>query len=79
MKIDRIDVCHQTIQDETCESLVVSVLSRDEDDEYEVRFNLNYRDEISPLVELCVSEMNTTPEVREFFLMVSDQYFEQYD
>lgn len=78
MKIDRIDVCHETIQEETNESLVVSVNETDKDDEFEIRFHLNYHEEISPLVGLCVDEMNKRPEVRKFFLKVVDQYYEQF-
>ena len=77
MKIDRIDVCHETIQEETNESLVVSVNETDNDEEFEIRFHLNYHEEISPLVGLCVDEMNKTREAREFFLKVVDQYYEQ--
>jgi len=77
MKIDRIDVCHETIQEETNESLVVSVNETDKDDEFEIRFHLNYNEEVSPLVGLCVDEMNNTPEAKEFFLKVVDQYYEQ--
>lgn len=78
MKIDRIDVCHETIQEETNESLVVSVNETGKDDEFEIRFHLNYHEEVSPLVGLCVDEMNKTPEAREFFLKVVDQYYEQF-
>lgn len=77
MKIDRIDVCHETIQEETNESLVVSVNETDNDEEFEIRFHLNYHEEVSPLVGLCVDEMNKTREAREFFLKVVDQYYEQ--
>ncbi len=78
MKIDRIDVCHETIQEETNESLVVSVNETDNEEEFEIRFHLNYHEEISPLVGLCVDEMNKTPEARKFFLKVVDQYYEQF-
>tara|TARA_R100001530_G_C4257925_1_gene139682 strand:- start:403 stop:639 length:237 start_codon:yes stop_codon:yes gene_type:complete len=78
MKIDRIDVCHETIQGETNESLVVSIQATSDEDEFAVRFHLNYHDELSPLVGLCVDEMNKTPEVRDFFLKVVDQYYEQF-
>ena len=77
MEIDRIDVCHETIQEETDESLVVSCLSvGDNGEDFQVRFNLNYQEDISPLVSLCVDEMNKTPEIREFFLTIIDQYWE---
>jgi hypothetical protein len=78
MKIDRIDVCHETIQEETNESLVVSVVETDNEDEFQIRFHLNYHEELSPLVGLCVDEMNKTPQAREFFLKVVDQYYEQF-
>ena len=77
MEIDRIDVCHETIQEETDESLVVSCLSiGDNGEDFQVRFNLNYQEEISPLVSLCVDEMNNTREIRELFLTIIDQYWE---
>ena len=77
MEIDRIDVCHETIQEETDESLVVSCLSvGDNGEDFQIRFNLNYKEEVSPLVGLCVDEMNKTPEIREFFLTVIDQFWE---
>jgi len=41
MKIDRIDVCHETIQEETNESVIVSVVSTDNKDEFQIRFHLN--------------------------------------
>ena len=78
MKIDRIDVCHETIQEETDESVIVSVVKTDNEDEFQIRFHLNYHEEQSPLVGLCVDEMNKTPEAREFFLKVVDQYYEQF-
>jgi hypothetical protein len=78
MKIDRIDVCHETIQEETNESLIVSVVETDNEEEFAIRFHLNYHEEISPLVGLCVDEMNNTPEARDFFLKVVDQYWEQF-
>ena len=77
MKIDRIDVCHETIQEETNESIVVSVVETDKEEEFAIRFHLNYQEELSPLVGLCVDEMNKTPQAREFFLKVVDQYYEQ--
>ncbi len=78
MKIDRIDVCHETIQEETNESLVVSVVDTGKEDEFEIRFHLNYHEEVSPLIGLCVDEMNNTPQARDFFLKVVDQYYEQF-
>ena len=76
MKVDRVDVCHETIQEETDESLVVSVTNinkgkrniNDEEDDFQYRFNLNYHDEVSPLIQACVGEMNNTEEVKDFFL-----------
>jgi len=78
MKIDRIDVCHETIQEETDESIIVSVVSTGNEDEFQIRFHINYHEKISPLVGLCVDEMNKTPQAREFFLKVVDQYYEQF-
>ena len=67
MKIDRIDVCHETIQEETDESVIVSVVETDNEDEFQIRFHLNYHEELSPLVGLCVDEMNKTPKQENFF------------
>tara|TARA_R110002020_G_scaffold81777_1_gene202829 strand:+ start:4301 stop:4537 length:237 start_codon:yes stop_codon:yes gene_type:complete len=78
MKIDRIDVCHETIQDETNESIVVSVVETENEEEFAIRFHLNYHEELSPLIGLCVEEMNNTTQAREFFLKVVDQYYEQF-
>ena len=78
MKIDRIDVCHETIQEETDESVIVSVVETDNEDEFQIRFHLNYHEGLSPLVGLWVDEMNKTPQAREFFLKVVDQYYEQF-
>ena len=80
MKVDRIDVCHETIQEDTDESLVVSCVSvGDSGEDFQIRFHLSYSEEVSPLVGLCVDEMNKTPEVREFFLKIVDQYWETID
>tara|TARA_R100001163_G_scaffold57736_1_gene45740 strand:+ start:694 stop:930 length:237 start_codon:yes stop_codon:yes gene_type:complete len=78
MKIDRIDVCHETIQEETNESIIVSIVETDQDDEFKVRFHLNYHEDLSPLVGLCVDEMNKTPQAKEFFLKIMEQYYEQF-
>ena len=78
MKIDRIDVCHETIQEETNESIIVSIVETDQDDEFKVRFHLNYHEDLSPLVGLCVDEMNKTPQAKEFFFKVMEQYYEQF-
>jgi hypothetical protein len=43
-----------------------------------VRFHLNYHEDISVLVAACVDEMNKREEVRDFFIKVQDQYFEQF-
>ena len=73
---DRLDVCHETIDEESCESLIVSVKTISKD-KFETRFNLNYKDEISPLMAVCIDEMNRTDAVREFFLSIVDMYIEQ--
>ena len=78
MKINRIDVCHETIQEETNESLVVSVVDTTKEDEFEIRFHLNYHEEVSPLIAMCVDDMNNTPQARDFFIKVVDQYYEQF-
>ena len=78
MKIDRIDVCHETIQEETDESLVVSIVQTNNEDEFAIRFHLNYHEELSPLIGLCVDEMNKTPQAKDFFLKVIDRYYEQF-
>ena len=81
MKINKdiIDVSHETIQEETNESIVVSIKNTKSDEDFVVRFHLNYHEEISVLVAACVDEMNKNAEVRDFFLKVQDQYFEQFE
>jgi hypothetical protein len=80
MKINKdiIDVSHETIQEETNESIIVSIQNTDDDEDFMVRFHLNYHEDISVLVAACVDEMNKKEEVRDFFLTVQDQYFEQF-
>jgi hypothetical protein len=80
MKINKdiIDVSHETIQEETNESIIVSIQNTDDDEDFMVRFHLNYHEDTSVLVAACVDEMNKKEEVRDFFLTVQDQYFEQF-
>jgi hypothetical protein len=81
MKINKdiIDVSHETIQEETNESIIVSIQNTDDDEDFMVRFHLNYHEDISVLVAACVDEMNKREEVRDFFIKVQDQYFEQFE
>jgi hypothetical protein len=76
---DIIDISHETIQEETNESLVISIKNINDDDDFEVRFHLNYHEDISVLVAACVDKMNSQKEVLAFFMKVQDQYFEQFD
>jgi len=80
MKINKdiIDISHETIQEETNESIIVSIQNTDDDEDFMVRFHLNYHEDISVLVAACVDEMNKREEVRDFFIKVQDQYFEQF-
>ncbi len=80
MKINKdiIDISHETIQEETNESIIVSIQNTDDDEDFMVRFHLNYHEDISVLVAACVDEMNKQEEVRDFFIKVQDQYFEQF-
>jgi len=80
MKINKdiIDISHETIQEETNESIIVSIKNTDNDEDFMVRFHLNYHEDISVLVAACVDEMNKQEEVRDFFIKVQDQYFEQF-
>ena len=80
MKINKdiIDISHETIQEETNESIIVSIKNTDNDEDFMVRFHLNYHEDISVLVAACVDEMNKREEVRDFFIKVQDQYFEQF-
>ena len=73
MKVNILDVCHETISDESNESLVLSI-KMISDLEGETRVNINYNDN---LVEFCASEMKDNNEVRDFFLRVTDLYFQQ--
>ena len=38
---DILDISHETIQDDTDESLVISIKNINNDDDFEVRFHLN--------------------------------------
>ncbi len=73
MKVNILDVCHETISDESDESLVLSI-KMISGLEGETRININYNDN---LVEFCASEMKDNNEVRDFFLRVTDLYFQQ--
>lgn len=73
MKVNILDVCHETISDESDESLVLSI-KMISGLEGETRVNINYNDN---LVEVCASEMKDNNEVRDFFLRVTDLYFQQ--
>lgn len=73
MKVNILDVCHETISDESDESLVLSI-KMISDLERETRVYINYNDN---LVEFCASEMKDNNEVRDFFLRVTDLYFQQ--
>ncbi len=73
MKVNILDVCHETISDESDESLVLSI-KMISGLEGETRVNINYNDN---LVEFCASEMKDNNEVRDFFLRVTDLYFQQ--
>ena len=76
MKINRIDVCHETIIDDTDESFIISVEEINEG-EAQVRVHLNYKEEESNLVELCVMEMIDKKKLRDFLFKVVDLYYEQ--
>ncbi len=76
MKINRIDVCHETIVDDTDESFIVSIENID-GEQGQTRVHLNYREENSNLVELCVMEMLDNDELKDFILSVVDLYYEQ--
>lgn len=73
MKVNILDVCHETISDESDESLVLSI-KMISGLEGETRVNINYNDN---LVEFCASEMKDNNQVRDFFLRVTDLYFQQ--
>ena len=76
---DILDISHETIQDDTDESLVISIKNINNDDDFEVRFHLNYHSDLSVLVAACVDKMNSEENVKNFFMKVQDQYFEQFD
>lgn len=78
MKSSVIDVCHETIQDETDESLVVSI-NVVSDDDFEMRINLNYHEELSILQAAIVDEMMKQPDAKNFFIEVVDRYYEQLE
>tara|TARA_B100001093_G_scaffold49800_1_gene42322 strand:- start:3732 stop:3974 length:243 start_codon:yes stop_codon:yes gene_type:complete len=80
MKINKdiVDISHETIQEETNESIIVSIKNTDDDEDFIVRFHLNYHEETSVLVAGCVDEMNKNEQVRDFFMKVQDQYFDQF-
>tara|TARA_R110002049_G_scaffold122687_2_gene277684 strand:+ start:859 stop:1095 length:237 start_codon:yes stop_codon:yes gene_type:complete len=76
MKVNRIDVCHETIVEDTVEALVVSIEDLD-GVEARTRVHLNYKEEESDLVDLCVMEMMGNDKLKEFFFKVVDLYYEQ--
>jgi len=76
MDINRIDVCHETIVEDTDESFVVSIEDID-GDKAQTRVHLNYREKDSNLVELCVMEMLDNDKLKDFILKVVDLYYEQ--
>jgi len=76
MDINRIDVCHETIIEDTVESFIVSI----EDIngvEAQTRVHLNYKEEESDLVDLCVLEIIKNDKLKDFFFKVVDLYYEQ--
>tara|TARA_R110000796_G_scaffold233693_1_gene352255 strand:+ start:1966 stop:2193 length:228 start_codon:yes stop_codon:yes gene_type:complete len=73
MKFNILDICHETISDESDVSVVLSIKMTSEL-EGETRININYNDS---LVEFCASEMNENKQVKDFFLKVTDLYFLQ--
>lgn len=81
MKFDKniVDISHETIQEETDESIAISVKNVSEDDDFEVRFNLEYRKNQSVLIAACVDKMNSNPDARNFFMKVQDEYFQQFE
>ena len=76
MKANILDVCHETIIDESSECLIFSIKMIG-DTEGETRMNINYHEKHSGLIDLCALEMKDNKEVRDFFLRVTDLYFEQ--
>tara|TARA_R100001443_G_C3359796_1_gene178821 strand:+ start:2840 stop:3085 length:246 start_codon:yes stop_codon:yes gene_type:complete len=81
MKINNniIDISHETIQEETDESIAISVKNVSEDDDFEVRFHLEYRKNQSVLIAACVDKMNSNSDARNFFMKVQDEYFQQFE
>jgi len=76
MKINILDVCHETICDETEESIILSIKNVG-GTLMETRTNINYNEMESNLIEFCASSMKNSPQVKEFFLKVTDLYFHQ--
>ena len=75
MDINRIDVCHETIVEDT-ESFIVSIEDID-GEQAQTRVHLNYKEEDSNLVELCVMEMIDNKKLKDFIFKVVDLYYEQ--
>tara|TARA_R110001599_G_scaffold256246_2_gene456412 strand:+ start:3276 stop:3512 length:237 start_codon:yes stop_codon:yes gene_type:complete len=76
MDINRIDVCHETIVEDTDESFIVSIEDID-GEQAQTRVHLNYKEEDSNLVELCVMEMIDNKKLKDFIFKVVDLYYEQ--
>jgi len=76
MDINRIDVCHETIVEDTDESFIISIEDID-GEQAQTRVHLNYREEDSNLVELSVMEMLDNDKLKDFILKVVDLYYEQ--
>jgi hypothetical protein len=76
MKTSRIDVCHETIIEETDECFIVSIEDID-GNEAQTRLNLNYKQDESNLVELCVMEMVNSKKFKDFIFEIVDLYYEQ--
>jgi len=76
MDINRVDVCHETIIDDTDESFIISIEDIGEG-QAQTRVHLNYKEEESNLVELCVMEMIDNKQLKDFFFKVVDLYYEQ--
>jgi len=76
MDINRVDICHETIVEDTVESFVVSIEDLD-GVEAQTRMHLNYQENESDLVDLCVLEMVNNNQLKDFFFKVVDLYYEQ--
>jgi len=76
MDINRVDICHETIVEDTVESFVVSIEDLD-GVEAQTRIHLNYQENESDLVDLCVLEMVNNNQLKDFFFKVVDLYYEQ--